>query len=101
MELIIRRRAAYAIQEVFAHLEGDEPGLGFEFLHCVEAACAAIERSPLTHPKYHLDFHKYYLRRFPYALYYLIGDSSISLAVVFHSKRDPRELYALLEDELH
>ncbi|MEQ1852281.1 MAG: hypothetical protein ABMA01_11890 [Chthoniobacteraceae bacterium] len=32
MELIIRRRAAYAIQEIFARYEGEQPGLGFEFL---------------------------------------------------------------------
>lgn len=101
MALIIRRRAAYAIQEVFARLEGEEPGLGFEFLHCVEAACASIERSPLSNPKYYLDFRKYYLRRFPYTLYYLADGSLISIAVVFHARRDPQELYSRLEVELH
>lgn len=99
MELIIRRRATYAIQEIFARYEGEQPGLGFEFLSCIEAAAAAITRSPEITPKFYLDFRRRRLRRFPYLLCYRVFDSFVVLAAVFHASRDPGELYALLEDE--
>lgn len=98
MELIIRRRAAYAIQEIFARYEGEQPGLGFEFLSCIEAATSAIARSPETSPKFYLEFRRRCLRRFPYLLCYRVFDSFVALCMVFHANRNPGELYALLED---
>ena len=98
MELLIRRRAAYAIQEIFARYEGEQAGLGFEFLTCIEAATSAIQRSPDASPIFHLQFRRRQLRRFPYLLYYRVWDSFVVLSVVFHANRNPNDLYALLED---
>ena len=99
MELIIRRRAAYAIQEIFARYEGEQPGLGFEFLNCIEAATSAMARSPEASPKFYLQFRRRQLRRFPYSLYYRAFDSFVVLSVIFHASRNPNDLYAFLEDE--
>ena len=98
MELIIRRRAAYAIQEIFARYEGEQPRLGFEFLNCIEAATSAIARSPESSPKFYLQFRRRQLRRFPYSLYYRMCESTVVLSVIFHANRNPNDLYALLED---
>jgi len=98
VELIIRRRAACAIQEIFARYEGEQPGLGFEFLSCIEAATSAIARSAEACPIFYLEFRRRRLRRFPYLLYYRVFDSFVALAVAFHANRDPRDLYALPED---
>ena len=58
MDLIIRRKAGYAIQEIFARYEGEQPGLGFEFLNCIEAATSAILRDPEASPTLYLQFRR-------------------------------------------
>ena len=98
MELIIRRRAAYAIQEIYARYEGEQAGLGFEFLNCIEAATSAIARSPEAGSIFYLQFRRRQLQRFPYSLYYRVFESFIVLSVIFHANRNPNELYSLLED---
>jgi len=99
LELIIRRRAAFAVAEIFAHYEGEQPGLGFEFLSCFEAACALIERQPLARALFYREFRRQTLRRFPYTLYYLVSGERVIISLIFHARRDPHELYSRLEDD--
>ena len=99
MELTIGRRAAFEIQEAFAHYEVEHAGLGAEFFRCVEAAGAQIQRNPLAQPLYYRNVHRLYLRRFPFSVFYIVGDQAIAVVAVFHSRRDPRDLFARLEEE--
>lgn len=99
MEVIVKRRALLEVQEAFARYEGEHAGLGLEFLRCVEAGLAQIARAPLSRPLYYAKARRLYLRRFPFSIYYIVEEAFISIAAVFHSRRDPRVLFSRLEDE--
>lgn len=99
MALIIRRRAAFAVAEIFSRYEGEQPGLGLEFLGCFEAACASIERDPFASALYYRDFRRRNLRRFPFTIYYLVVGGNIIVSLIFHANRNPAELYSQLEDD--
>ena len=99
MTLVIRRRAAFAVAEIFARYESEQPGLGLEFMGCFEAACAAIEREPFAAAPHYRDFRRRNLRRFPYTLHYLVAGGNIIVSLIFHASRDPNELYSRLEDD--
>lgn len=90
MEFLLRRRAYFEIQEAAAHYEIEREGLGAEFLRCIEAAFASIERNPLARPLYYGNARRAYLRRFPYSIYYIAAAEWVSVVAVFHGRRDPR-----------
>ena len=99
MDLIVKRRASFEIQEAFAHYEVEHPGLGEEFFRCVEAALAEMVRAPLRNSFYYGKARRVYLRRFPFSVYYIAEDDFVSVVAVFHSRRDPQALFARLEEE--
>lgn len=99
MELIIRRRAAFEIQEAFAHYEAERLGLGWEFFRCVEGACAQALRQPLASSRYYRTARRLYLRRFPFSIFYLEEPDFVSVVALFHSRRDPSAVWSRLEDE--
>jgi hypothetical protein len=69
--------------------EGKAVGLGAEFLRVFYARDALLQRTPLTFPKVHQNFHRGLLRRFPYACYFLIEGNFIIVYGVFHCARNP------------
>ena len=51
--LTLRREAEQDLAEAFEHYQSCRPGLGLEFMLCVEAALDSIQRNPLHHPEVH------------------------------------------------
>lgn len=72
--------------------EPKSPGLGDEFLRMFYACAGDIPRNPLLYQKVHGDFRRCLLRRFPYAIYFMINDSRIIVTGLFHCARDPRAI---------
>lgn len=70
--------------------EDRRPGLGMDFLDTVDAAVAAIRTRPESFPKVHGEIRRVLLRRFPYAIHFLLELDSIVVLSVFHAKRDPK-----------
>ncbi len=99
MALFIRRRVRLEVLEAVAHFEIEREGLGAEFSRCVEAALAEIERHPLARAPYYGKARRLYLRRFPFSIYYVVEAEAVAVVAVFHSRRDPRALFARLEEE--
>ena len=65
-------------------------GLGDDFLRSVDATLAQIERSPQRFPLVHHDIRRALLRRFPYAVYFVVGrDDTIFVIACMHMRRDP------------
>jgi hypothetical protein len=62
----------------YAWYEGKSPGLGEEFLRMLYARADEILRNPLLYPRVHNEFRRCLLRRFPYAIYFLLeGDQVV------------------------
>lgn len=88
-KIIIRPEAAREVQEAFEWYEERDEGLGAEFLRAAEACLSAIRRNPFAYPAAYEKTRRALLRRFPYALLYVIGEDSIAILACFHVKRDP------------
>ena len=72
--------------------ESKSPGLGEEFLRIFYACAGDIPKNPLLYPKVHGEFRRRLLRRFPYAIYFVIKDDQVIVFGLFHCARDPRTI---------
>jgi plasmid stabilization system protein ParE len=88
-DLIIRPEAELDMQGAFGWYEERVSGLGREFLRCVDAAIAQINRSPQTHPVIYQNVHRILTRRFPFGIFYIIAGRRIIVLAVLHARRDP------------
>ncbi len=88
--VIVRPQAEAELHEAYDWYETQRPGLGEEFLLCVDACMAAIHHNPRLYPPIHGDVRRALMRRFPYGVFYVLGDEAITVLAVFHLSRDPR-----------
>ena len=72
--------------------EGKSPGLGEEFLRAFYASAGEISHNPLLWPCVFDQFRRHLLRRFPYAVYFMIEDGHVIVFGIFHCARDPRAI---------
>ena len=72
------------------HLVRGTAGLGSEFLRAVRAAFALIRRNPEQFPRVRGDIRRALVRRFPYAVYYVVEPDHVSVFAVIHTRQHPR-----------
>ena len=65
------------------------PGLGDEFLLCVEDVFDRVQRARILGTVFQ-DLRLALVRRFPYAVVYRIDEDQITVVAVYHTRRDPR-----------
>ena len=70
--------------------EQREAGLGDEFLRCVDACIALLQRNPEAYPVMHKQVRMALVRRFPYLVFYTPEANQITVFLIFHAARDPR-----------
>ena len=59
----------------YSWYEAREPGLGEEFLRCVEACVQNVQRHPQLYPVAVDEFRRALIRRFPFEIFYEpVGD---------------------------
>jgi toxin ParE1/3/4 len=64
-------------------------GLGFDFLDEIDNALLQIKKSPERWVKMSKKIRKFFLRRFPYTIFYEIIENSINILAVSHQKQKP------------
>ncbi len=70
--------------------ENEAPGLGSRFRAEVDAVVERMSANPLQFPVIYRSIRRALLRRFPYALMFVIdAGSSRTVIACFHSSRDP------------
>jgi plasmid stabilization system protein ParE len=87
---IVRPEAEAEIAEAFDWYENRVPGLGSDFLLCVDAVFSAILRSPQQFPQVHKIVRRALTRRFPYEVFFVEDNERIVVLSVFHAKRNPK-----------
>ena len=87
--LILRPEAEAEIADAFDWYEERVPGLGGEFLLCVDAVFNSILRNPLHFPRVHRTARRAITRRFPYEIFFVEDDECVVVLSVFHAKRNP------------
>ncbi len=95
-ELIIAPEAQQDVDEAYYWYEERRPGLGEEFLGCVDACIQEICRMPELHAKIHKEFRRVLLRRFPYAIFYEFSDGQMTVYSIFHTSQDPKKWHSRL-----
>lgn len=75
-------------------------GLGEEFLRAFYASAAEISRSPNLYPKLHKNFRRKLIKRFPYAVYFLVEGETVVIYGLFHCARDPYLIQGEIDDRL-
>jgi len=88
-ELIIAPEAEQDVADAYAWYESRRPGLGEEFLSCVDACIQSIRRTPEMHAVVHEHYRRGLVRRFPYAVFYECAEGTVTIYCVFHTSRAP------------
>lgn len=89
--LTVRPEAEIDIQEAFDWYESHQQTLGRNFIEELDNLLQRIEEHPLGFQKVYGELRRAFLRRFPYALYFLIDDSTIAIKGVLHQRKNPNE----------
>lgn len=87
--LVIAPEAEQDVSEAYDWYEKRRPGLGEEFLSCVDACIHQICRAPELHAKVFEDYRRTMVRRFPYAVFYEYSNRTVTLYCVFHTSQNP------------
>ena len=88
--LIVRPEAEVELTDAFEWHEDCVPGLGSEFLLCVDATLNSILRAPQQFPHIHRIVRRALTRRFPYEVFFVADDERVVVLSVFHAKRNPK-----------
>ena len=90
-ELKIAPEAQQDVDGAYSWYEDRRPGLGEEFLGCVDACIQAISRMPELYVKVHEEYRRALVRRFPYAIFYEYTGEKVIVYSIFHTSRDPKK----------
>ena len=85
----LREEAEFDLEEASSWYESQRSGLGHEFLDTVLETLSLIEQSPLSYPVVYRGAHRSVLSRFPFAVFYIIKESEISVISIMHGSRHP------------
>ena len=85
----LREEAEFDLEEASSWYESQRPGLGHDFLDTVLETLSLIEQSPLSYPVIYRGTHRAVLPRFPFAVFYFIQESEVSVVSVMHGSRHP------------
>jgi plasmid stabilization system protein ParE len=90
VRLVVREAAEADIAEAARWYEQRSPGLGSEFLRAVDVTLAEIARMPERYPIVRGGARRALLRRFPYAVFFVVRPNLVSVIACLHARRDPR-----------
>ncbi|MEP7011018.1 MAG: type II toxin-antitoxin system RelE/ParE family toxin [Acidobacteriota bacterium] len=88
-EVTYQRRASTDVQKAYRWYEEQRPGLGEDFLTGLKQAEDLAAALPLACPRVHRNTRRALLRRFPYGLYFRLGDNELIVVACYHASRDP------------
>ena len=80
----------FDMQDAWEFYESRRIGLGDEFTLAVEATLNYISRSPLHFPIVFSYTRHILIKRFPYAIFYVVTDGIVYVSSVTHLSRDPK-----------
>ena len=91
-ELFIRNQAQNDIAEILEGYEKKERGLGAYFLICLDASFEALRRFPSAPRVVRHEYRRFFVKKFPVAIYYIVREDKIYVDVVELMIRNPKRL---------
>ncbi len=77
------------LAEAFAYYEGQLAGLGHEFITTLEEQLERVAANPLHYQIDYREVRRAVIRRFPYAVFYLVEGAVVVVLAIEHQARDP------------
>jgi plasmid stabilization system protein ParE len=90
--LRILSEAESDIREAYHWYQERRRGLGAEFIGAFEACLGSIQGRPLAFPVVFEKVRRALLKRFPYGVFFVTEQNTITVLACFHAKRDPRQI---------
>ena len=84
--------AAAEVRQAVRWYRRASPGVDKEFLAAFKRAVVAIRHNPGAYPQVLGAARRVLLRKFPYAVYYVVFGSNILILACYHTRRDPEAL---------
>jgi len=69
--------------------EGEVPGLGRRFRQAIDTLAERMSANPRQFPVVFKSVRRALLRRFPYALFFVLEEQTLFVIACFHASRDP------------
>lgn len=88
--LVVEPEAAAELEDAVLWYERRSPGLGMEFARLVRAVLYEIERTPQQFAEVEPGIRRAIMRRFPFAIFFLLEPERIAVIAIFHHRREPR-----------
>jgi plasmid stabilization system protein ParE len=89
--LVVEPEAEEDLADAYDWYEGQRPGLGREFIECVQEVFDCIRRTPEVHAVAYRGVRQTLVRRFPYVVCYTFEADTVHVIAVFHGHRDPSD----------
>jgi toxin ParE1/3/4 len=90
--VVVRPSAKRDIREARKWYRKISSDLSDDFVASLDEAIDLAQTYPLAFHQVHRTFRRVLLRRFPYALFYHLGENRITVVAVLHQARDPELL---------
>jgi plasmid stabilization system protein ParE len=88
--LEFRPEASADIAEAFSWYEAQRPRLGAEFEEETDRTLGYVQDMPMAGRLVHRTLRRALVRRFPFAIYYVVTADLIEVRAVLHNRRHPR-----------
>jgi len=88
VEIRLLETAKEDLREGWHFYERNSAGLGEYFLDCIQADVRSLQLYAGIHEMAE-GFHRMLVKRFPFAVYYLIEDECVDVYAVLDCRRDP------------
>ena len=89
---VLRRVAEKEFDDSITYCENERAGLEKEFRGTVEEYFQRILENPEWFPKVRGEVRRAVVRRFPFAIHFLVETDRIVILSVFHTSRNPEQL---------
>lgn len=85
----IRPEAERDVEKAFSWYEKQRPGLGREFISELDSVYERLEDTPLIYADIHRGVRRALIRRFPFAVFYLVTEIEVPVLGVVRMARNP------------
>ena len=91
MTIRLTPEAEADLTEAYAWYHDRGQSLAKDFLGSFEAVLETLDDHPGSFPEVHHHIRRALMRRFPYAVFYIVGARGPVILGVFHARRDPKK----------
>lgn len=88
-QIIFRRKARLDALDAYRWYQKQQPGLGVDFRHELDATLHRIGEHPKAYSVLERDTRRALMRRFPYSVFFREYEDTVVIIAVFHTHRDP------------